>query len=226
MFPKTELGFLEPDYNIYNKMKITYIYYLCKGDGIPIYVGKTKNSPNLRLNDHHFKKEKELKIEIIDEVPTSEWEFWEKHYISLFKSWGFELINKNIGGGGPQGGYFLTQDIKDKIGKSNSKLKPKGFGDKLSKIKMGTPLPLGTGDKIGKSKTNHKCYSDPKRGEKIRESKNKPVLQYDLNDNFIKEFESGQQASKHTLIDARGISLCCRNKGKKAGGFKWKFKYL
>jgi group I intron endonuclease len=117
------------------------------------------------------------------------------------------------------------------FGENHSKLlkgitKPEGFGDKLSKIKMGTHLSLETRNKIGKSKTNHKCYSDPKRGEKIRESKNKSVLQYDLNNNFIKEFESGQQASKHTLIDARGISLCCRKKGKTAGGFKWKFKYL
>lgn len=202
------------------------IYFIHKGDNIPLYVGKTKTPFSKRIYSHKLRFGEDILMEEINKIEEINWKFWEKHYISLFKSWGFELINKNIGGGGPQGGYFLTQDTKNKIGKSNSKLKPEGFGDKLSKIKMGTHLSSETRNKISKNKTNHKCYSDPKRGEKIRESKNKSVLQYDLNNNFIKEFESGQQASKHTLIDARGISLCCRKKGKTAGGFKWKFKYL
>lgn len=205
-------------------MDTTYIYYLCKDNGVPLYIGKTKNPPKIRLNNHKHKKEKNLTLNVIDKIPTSEWKFWEKHYISLFKSWGFQLINKNNGGGGSKGGYTLTQETKDKIGKANSRPKPEGFGDILSKIKTGVPLSLNARNKISQNKTNHKCYKDPNRGEKIRKSKNKPIIQYDINNNFIKEWESGKQASKYLQIDARGISLCCRKKGKTAGGYIWKYK--
>lgn len=34
----------------------------------------------------------------IDEVLESEWEFWEQHYISLYRSWGFKLTNHTEGG--------------------------------------------------------------------------------------------------------------------------------
>jgi hypothetical protein len=38
------------------------------------------------------------KLEIIDIVKINEWAFWEQHYISLYKSWGFNLLNSTIGG--------------------------------------------------------------------------------------------------------------------------------
>jgi hypothetical protein len=220
---------------------ITYIYLITNIDNNPnkVYIGKA-NIPKYRKHYHNSKFGKNITYDVIDIISYNykhEWKFFESYWIEQFKHWGFEILNKNKGGGGPEfHSEYTKNEMKGKpkpkgFGENHSKLlkgitKPEGFGDKLSKIKMGTHLSLETRNKIGKSKTNHKCYSDPKRGEKIRESKNKSVLQYDLNNNFIKEFESGQQASKHTLIDARGISLCCRKKGKTAGGFKWKFKYL
>ena len=36
--------------------------------------------------------------EIIDIVPENEWQFWEKHYICLYRSWGFNLTNQAEGG--------------------------------------------------------------------------------------------------------------------------------
>lgn len=39
-------------------------------------------------------------ISIIDQVPFAEWQFWERHYISLYKSWGFKLLNMTNGGDG------------------------------------------------------------------------------------------------------------------------------
>lgn len=39
-------------------------------------------------------------IEIIDEVNIVDWMFWESHYISLYKSWGFNLVNSTLGGDG------------------------------------------------------------------------------------------------------------------------------
>ena len=53
----------------------------------------------------------------------------------------------------------------------------------------------------------------------------KPVYQYDLNDIFIKEYDSILAASIENNINKSIISKCCRGVGDTAGGYKWKFKY-
>lgn len=50
------------------------------------------------------------------------------------------------------------------------------------------------------------------------------VIQYDMNDNFIKEYPSSTVASKETGIDSSHIIKVCKNKRKQTGGFKWKYK--
>ena len=187
-------------------MDITYIYYLCKDDGVPIYIGKTKNSPNLRLNDHRYKKEKNLNINVIDEVPTSDWKFWEKHYISLFKSWGFKLNNINNGGGGPKGGYFLTQETKNKIGKANSKPKPKEFGEKISKQRKGNW-------KISEYQIQAGILA-----------KNKSTLQFDKQGNFIKEHVSSKKAAEYIGVHEVNMRLHLGGKYKTCKGFIFKYK--
>lgn len=52
----------------------------------------------------------------------------------------------------------------------------------------------------------------------------KCVLQYDLNNVFIKKWDSITDASKKTNINYYSISNNCRGKQKSAGGFIWKFK--
>lgn len=39
-------------------------------------------------------------LEVLDEVPALEWEFWEKEYIRVFRAIGFDLTNKTAGGAG------------------------------------------------------------------------------------------------------------------------------
>ena len=52
----------------------------------------------------------------------------------------------------------------------------------------------------------------------------KSVLQYDLDSNFIREYQSLKIAGKITNQTGENISLCCRGKTKQAKGFIWKFK--
>jgi hypothetical protein len=53
----------------------------------------------------------------------------------------------------------------------------------------------------------------------------KPVLQYDLEGNFIKEWLSGREASYIlNLKNYDSISACCLGKQKTGGGFIWRFK--
>jgi hypothetical protein len=115
------------------------IYYLHKGDNIPFYIGKTKNKSLHRNYQHKYTYGDNTVLEILDEVNPDDWNFWEKHYISLFKSWGFVLDNKNNGGGGP-----LQYNNESKLAKSKSlkKLWDSGnfhrkLGKQIQNIKTG-----------------------------------------------------------------------------------------
>ena len=57
--------------------------------------------------------------------------------------------------------------------------------------------------------------------ENSNKDKRKPVLQYDLNGNFIREWESIHKATKQLNLNNGKISLCCNNKRNQTGGFKW-----
>lgn len=52
----------------------------------------------------------------------------------------------------------------------------------------------------------------------------KPILQFDLNGNFIKEWEYATLAYKELKINLGHITACCRNERKTAGGYKWTLK--
>ena len=53
----------------------------------------------------------------------------------------------------------------------------------------------------------------------------KPVLQYDLEMNFISEWEKIRDAERELGIDNSHITRCCRGKLNQTGGFVWRYKY-
>ena len=55
-------------------------------------------------------------------------------------------------------------------------------------------------------------------------TQNRPVLQYTLNGNFIKEYRSAIQASKELNINQANIVHCLKGKYKYSGGYIWKYK--
>lgn len=57
-----------------------------------------------------------------------------------------------------------------------------------------------------------------------RKDQSKIVLQYDLQDNFVKEYPSSKQAERELGFDQGHICNCCNGKQKTAYGFKWKYK--
>lgn len=59
-------------------------------------------------------------LEILDEVPESQWQFWEREYIRVFKAIGMDLVNTTEGGDG----VTQTPEIRKKIGTA---LKGKSF---------------------------------------------------------------------------------------------------
>ena len=61
-----------------------------------------------------------------------------------------------------------------------------------------------------------------KTGEK--HPRNKKVLQYDMNGNFIKEWQGVSVLCKNKNYSQGTISMCCRGERKSAYGFIWKYK--
>lgn len=134
-------------------------------------------------------KKKGLKpiLEIIDEVSESEWQFWEQHYISLYKSWGFNLTNGDNGGRGRERGFVMPEHIvsahKAKIKElyaagwspRKDKLHSEEAKEKMSKRKIGLtpwnkgiPMNKETKEKIAKSKEG-KVYSCKAKGKTYTE---------------------------------------------------------
>jgi hypothetical protein len=186
----------------------TIIYYLCKKDRIPFYVGKTNNI-NDRKYKHRRKYGSDTTMEILEEVDKDEWRFWEAYYISLFKSWGFKLTNQNNGGGG------LTTVNFNKERNKKISIKTKG----VSKAHKGKPFT-----------EEHKAKIKAKRSHLIGRKNTwyiLPVVQCDLKGNIIQEWES-QTAAQIAFNKPKsdGIGAACRGKQKTAYGFIWKFKQI
>lgn len=58
-------------------------------------------------------------LEVLDEIPTTQWKFWEREYIRIFRALGFRLTNLSDGGDG-QEGYHHTEETKKKISEKNT----------------------------------------------------------------------------------------------------------
>ena len=65
---------------------------------------------------------------------------------------------------------------------------------------------------------------NPMYGKKGKEHHNsKPISQYTLDNNFIKNWENGKMAGESLSISYKGINKCLNGKLKTSGNFIWKF---
>jgi len=204
---------------------MTNIYILEK-NGVPFYVGKA-NDIIRRKHKHHQTYGNDIILTVIDKV--IDWKYWEEYWIEQFKAWGFTLLNQNKGGGGPE---QYTEEQKQKMRKPRKE----GTGAKISKILKGNHTQYYTESvrqKISKGNKIPKPFSDEhKQNMGIAKRKQAtPVLQYDLNDNLIIEWESKGQAAKwikeqtgKTSNITSQIKDCILGRQKTAYGFKWKYK--
>lgn len=132
-------------------MNTTFIYILTDPEiGDPRYVGKA-NDPYKRWDNGHLNRcmkntsihnfawiksilvrGRKPNIEIIDEVPYEEWQFWERHYISLYKSWGFNLTNSTDGGDGVE-----NPSIESRRRMGNRNPKTKEQKERLRLLRLG-----------------------------------------------------------------------------------------
>lgn len=57
-------------------------------------------------------------LEVLDEVSESEWQFWEREYIRVFKLIGMDLVNSTIGGDGVMSGRTASVESREKQSKA------------------------------------------------------------------------------------------------------------
>lgn len=74
--------------------------------------------------------------------------------------------------------------------------------------------------KLSNTGRKHSEEEKIKRAEKIK----KPIIQMDLDGNFIKEWNSATDAKKALHIKGAHIYDCCKNKRIKCDNFKWRYK--
>jgi hypothetical protein len=207
----------------------TYIYLVtnCYNDSNKVYICKTTGC---RKSNHKKTYGLQITYDYIDKVDglnRKDWEPIESYWIEQFRQWGFEVMNKNKGGGGPEFRDEVFKEkmrkpfteehkqllrkpksfmplkgpksieTKQKIGLSNSKPKPNGFGEKLSMKKKGK---ISYKKDIGKS-----------------------IIQTDLNDKYIATWDSVMDASKYLNKKTTLIYACCVGDSKTAYGYKWKY---
>lgn len=67
-------------------------------------------------------------------------------------------------------------------------------------------------------------YSEDLQPDLYRKKNVKSVLQFTINGEFIKEWDSIACASKDLKIGGNSIVTCCKGKYKSAGGYIWKYK--
>lgn len=197
------------------KLEETKIYLItnCYGDPNKVYIGKTKNC---RYKDHKKKYGFNIVYTIIDNIKSLEcknWEPFETYWIEQFRQWGFDVLNKNKGGGGPITHSEETRQKMSKINKGKSRL---GSGPKIFTVNHLNKIRIAAKNK------NKNFY----KNNSWVEAQCKPIIQYNLNNNIIKEWVSIKQASETLNINRFSISQCLSIKinQKTAGGFIWKYK--
>lgn len=134
---------------------------------------------------------------------------------------------------------YEVEILLDDLTEEEVKIKEKEFITLYGRIdlKTGSLVNLTDGgDGVLNMNTNSELrlkLSKAAFGKKMSESAKKkmgdnqklPVLQYDLNGNFIKEWDGIIDATKEVGKHSTNIMRCCQGKFKQAYGFIWKYKY-
>ena len=162
------------------------------------------------VETHQFEIIEECLLEQLNEREL----FWGKHYDVL----GPNGLNLRLGDANGK----MSEETKQKISQSLLGRKItweiKGNTSKNRVYSKERNLNISTSLKNKPKTEQHKLN--------IKMSKSKSILQYDLEENFIKEWESGKEAGNSLFINKSNIAQCCRNKVKTAGGFKWKYNII
>lgn len=171
---------------------------------------KTKSSISQSIQKYGFYNHKaEVLIVLKDGCSVKSLDFFEKHYISFSKLSNIPLLNKMKGGGG------MTDEVRNGISLKKTGIlrsQYKGEGNPF----YGKSHTLEFRAKMSEHNKAHKTGTNNGR--------HRNIIQYDLNGNFIKEWDTVTNASKGLGINRLTISGCLRGQVSRAKGFIFKYK--
>ena len=187
-------------------------------------------------------EEKLPHLYIIDKIPESEWEEWECRYIKEAKELGCDLTNSTPGGDGLHNPpmevrkkisdtlkkYFEDHTVWNKGTKGLTKGYPKG--KKRSEE-----------DTLAISKRKRELFKERKpwnygkhlseeQKEKLRQarlgisSKPRVIIQFDLDGNFIAEFNTMREAMRVNDIGRKTLKKCLNGNHPHDGKYIWRYK--
>jgi len=210
------------------------------------YIGKTEMTLEKRLY-YHFREIKTTKnkhkkhwfekfsnsddkpiIKLIDIVPLEEWQFWEKHYISLFKSWGFRLLNYTEGGEG-----FTREWVKrlwrkkeyreyhtKRVQGKNNPFYGKSHSEKTKEILR---------KKCPKKGIDHGFYGKKWNKDDVEKMRlNQPaikiIIRMDMNNNKLDEWVGFKYMCRELALDEGAVMRVIKGKNNHHKKFKFKYK--
>ena len=126
-------------------------------------------------------------------------------------------------------GKHRSEETKNKIRTSHKLLKHSPLSEdtkrKIRDAKKGKFASKETKEKMRLSHMGEKNHFYGKNhSDEYLLRKRKPIIQLDINDNFINEWSSITEAANYLKIECSGISYVLSGKYKTSGGFKFKFK--
>jgi hypothetical protein len=226
------------------EIKYCYIYKIESPSG-RIYIGKTSNIKD-RINCYKYLKCKKQrliynslkkhgfsshKFEIVYEGDNTLLELnkLEIYYIGLYNSFiknSDRGLNLTLGGDGGFG-RKITEEHRSAIINFNKNRVYKPHTDETKKMISISRKKVGKTEKILEYIERIKGRKITKNEDWIKnnsESIKKPILQFSLDGEFIKEWKSAKDVEVETGMCRKNIGSNLRCKSKSAYGYVWKFK--
>jgi group I intron endonuclease len=206
-------------------MKVSGIYKITNPNG-RIYIGQAQNIHKRFLQYKNISNNIKRQVKLYNSLKKHG---SDNHLFEILEECSFEKLNKR---------ERYWQDYYDATSINNLNCILTGYDEvkskmsdesrlKISKAKKNQIISKQHREKLSKAKKGIKLSKEHK--EKISKNNigkhNKPILQYNLEGNFIKEWECGYDAVKFLGISSNGnIVKCCKNIIPSAYGFIWRYK--
>lgn len=211
-----------------------YIYLVKNQQDKIVYIGQQIGTKSINeykgsglLLNRAYKKYGEgyFKREIIEYCNVDELNNKEKLYIKQYNTKFPHGYNLTDGGDGNKGLKF-TKEQKQKISQSKQGQKyPKEHGEKIRQAKLGKKRDQETINKIIQTKASkHSIQPNLNLKGQHKSNSQKSILQYDLQNNLLNEYQSAQEAGRCLNKSGNQIADCASGRQKTAYGFIWKYK--
>lgn len=117
----------------------------------------------------------------------------------------------------------ISEETREKMRRANlgKKMSPEAI-EKTRLFNLTRVISQETRDKQRKAMKGRKLSKE--HIEKRTKAQTIPVIQMDLEGNFIREWQSAMSVEKELGICRSSITKCCKNKSKTCKNFKWKYK--